>query len=114
MTLIFQTKWRVTGSDNAYMAISRLDKISDIKPGKKFEANFGGTWTLNFKEVMDSYGKQDGSGKPYKHGKYTGNGILEDTSKCDWTFTSNILKGTFRIIAEKYRFRTIHVFEKIG
>lgn len=73
LILIFETKGPVTGSDNAYLMVKGIKKLSDIKSFKSYPVSFGQTWSLNFKEVMASYGKG------YKKGKYESFGTLEQT-----------------------------------
>ena len=101
MILIFETNWSVTGKDNAYLLVDKVNSINDLKIGKEFKLSFGQNWTLNFKEVLNKYGKSHGSGKTFKKGKYSGNGVLFDNNKCNWSFTSNILKGIYTITNSK-------------
>lgn len=98
MVLIFETNWPVTGRNNAYVIVNGIKSASDIKKGIKYKTSFGQNWSLNFKEVLKSYGKS------FKKGKYSGHGILQDNDKCRWTFTSTILKGTYTIAPESGSF----------
>ena len=66
IALYFQTKWRVTGSDNASIFVKDIKDINNIEPGKEFIAYFGQTWSLDWNEVLKSYVKKKGKYDGYK------------------------------------------------
>jgi len=91
LNMLFEITNGVTGSDNTNIFVEGATSIKNLEIGKDFNCGFQQTWSLNYDEALKAY-LNDG-----KKGSYSGHGNLLDNKRCDFTFSSNILPGIYKI-----------------
>ena len=88
--LVFETPFFVTGENAAVLGCFGISNIKAMQPGDTIESHFEARSVLTFDEECSA--RQKG-GFTIELGSYNGSGLLSNNSKCDFTFSSDILEG---------------------
>lgn len=93
--LIFETPFNITGQCMASVGAYGVESISEINRGESMIAAFDARSVLTYGEDIEARKKSKAT---LSMGNYNGKGILEDSKKCNFEFSSDILPGEWQLL----------------